>query len=1044
MPSLDDDEIVDLISDDDADTKPHNVINIDTPNNRNSDSISIKSTPELMPVTTIPHQDTDDDEICVVPTTMTPIFRTVSSFLEDDDDDDANPMSCLTSSSTYHTQPFSTSRTPHSRSHSIPIALDLDVGADKGEESGTDEELQAAFKDNIVSHIRPRTTPSSAALASSSNKSTAGPSDRQTTSPTMTAPSVTPAAALPQADGTSFCQPRVQSASAVQLMSVEQANALQEEIEEDADDSDTEIEGLPSSSNCSGGEAMEITTQFARDLASLSTSFSNATLEMPTPTCLAIPLLKHQRQALAWMVRREDVIPDDQRKHPRGGILADDQGFGKTLSFLALMASNTPQGEGEGDSSVAWGNLVVAPTSILKQWAAEINDRFEETHRPSVLIYHGPKRTNDPKVLTGYDVVITSYGVLLQEYPKIEDYYLDPDMSNGSSRKKIQKRRKPGPLFRVKWFRVILDEAQAIKNRHAESHKAAVSLHAQCRWAATGTPIQNTIDDIYSLFLFIRYHFVNSHADWRQKFKIPLERSVRHVRREQVFAQFQALVGPVLLRRAKNDRVDGKPIVPLPGRNIRVVDLEFTKTEKEHYQRQELLAVQSLDAMFGEADEGGRRMGTALLILLRLRQACNHPKLCNWNSKELIKFSDDELDAAEVRMKGKGAVMSMFNETVKGRLMRELKPGAGIHATCPVCMDVVLTEGIVTRCGHVFCTSDFTEWSSSNDNCPSCRTPLGTDPQSMSLEMVRKEVHATHRKKERDEEVRARVKTETKDEVVEVVEEDYEEEKHYNSFADELHGKRKKRSGEDSNNSSRKRRRIGSSSSMTKREDEQEDDVEQLMTESLGTSTKIKTFIAEYKAILETTDDKVLVFSQWARMLDLIEEKLCEEGFEFTRFDGKMNVDERAEAVKLFQTRSKCRLMIISLKAGSTGLNLTAANRVFLFDSWWNPAVEEQAIDRVHRIGQKKDVQVVKFKIVNSVEERIFAMQDKKRAIADAALGKEGLKIIGRRMLTFRDIMSLFTDVYNNVSDRAQQTSNPAVAAMVQGLQVQLRNDGLV
>ena len=131
---------------------------------------------------------------------------------------------------------------------------------------------------------------------------------------------------------------------------------------------------------------------------------------------------------------------------------------------------------------------------------------------------------------------------------------------------------------------------------------------------------------------------------------------------------------------------------------------------------------------------------------------------------------------------------------------------------------------------------------------------------------------------------------------------------------------------------------------------------------------------------------KALVFSQWTSLLDLVEPHLRARGVDFVRLDGSTR--KRGEVVARFQSDDGPPVFLISLKAGGTGLNLTAADHVYLLDPWWNPAVEEQAADRAHRIGQDKPVFVYRLVADDTVEERILALQERKRALADAALGE--------------------------------------------------------
>ncbi len=130
---------------------------------------------------------------------------------------------------------------------------------------------------------------------------------------------------------------------------------------------------------------------------------------------------------------------------------------------------------------------------------------------------------------------------------------------------------------------------------------------------------------------------------------------------------------------------------------------------------------------------------------------------------------------------------------------------------------------------------------------------------------------------------------------------------------------------------------------------------------------------------------KALVFSQWTSLLDRVEPHLTEAGIAFTRLDGSTR--DRAAVVAEFQSPAGPPVLLISLKAGGTGLNLTAADHVFLLDPWWNPAVEDQAADRAHRIGQDRPVMVYRLVAKDTVEERMLELQRAKRSLAEAALG---------------------------------------------------------
>ncbi len=153
-------------------------------------------------------------------------------------------------------------------------------------------------------------------------------------------------------------------------------------------------------------------------------------------------------------------------------------------------------------------------------------------------------------------------------------------------------------------------------------------------------------------------------------------------------------------------------------------------------------------------------------------------------------------------------------------------------------------------------------------------------------------------------------------------------------------------------------------------------------------------------------DHKALVFSQWTSLLDLVEPRLQKLGISYVRLDGSTR--DRAGVIAQFQSPSGPPVFLLSLKAGGTGLNLTAADYVLLLDPWWNPAVERQATDRAHRIGQTRPVVSVRLIAEATVEERILELQDAKRELADAALGEDGGFV---KALTGDELRSLFESV---------------------------------
>lgn len=153
-------------------------------------------------------------------------------------------------------------------------------------------------------------------------------------------------------------------------------------------------------------------------------------------------------------------------------------------------------------------------------------------------------------------------------------------------------------------------------------------------------------------------------------------------------------------------------------------------------------------------------------------------------------------------------------------------------------------------------------------------------------------------------------------------------------------------------------------------------------------------------------EHKALIFSQFLGMLALIKQKLIENNIEFEYFDGSTSAVDREKAIQNFQTNENCRVFLISLKAGGVGLNLTAADYVYIVDPWWNPAVEQQAIDRTHRIGQTKNIFAYRMICKDTIEDKILQLQERKRILAKELISDDQTFV---KSLTKEDVEYLFS-----------------------------------
>ncbi|CAN8270214.1 unnamed protein product [Cochlearia groenlandica] len=417
---------------------------------------------------------------------------------------------------------------------------------------------------------------------------------------------------------------------------------------------------------------------------------------------LTVPLMRHQKIALEWMRKKEK-----RKLHCLGGILADDQGLGKTISTIALILYQKLKSQSKPRSRKSGGTLVICPASVVKQWARELEDKVSDEHKLSVLVYHGSNRTNDPIELAKHDVVVTTYAIVSNEVPQnpLLDYYYT---SKKRGRESTKESCKSGALAKVKWLRVVLDEAHTIKNHKTLVARACFSLNAKRRWCLSGTPIQNEIDDLYSYFRFLRYHPYAMYMSFYKTIKGPLSKNSPNG-----YKKLQAVLRAIMLRRTKGTLLDGQPILNLPPKIVNLSKVDFSIKEWSFYRKIEADSRLKFEE-YAAAGTLYQNYALILVMLLRLRQACNHPQLVRGytNSDSFI-----NLPKEAVRNVPK---VSLIN------LLDLLKSSSNI---CSVCSNPS-EKPVVTLCSHVFCYECVCATiTGDNKSCPvpNCRQELGPD-----------------------------------------------------------------------------------------------------------------------------------------------------------------------------------------------------------------------------------------------------------------------------------------------------------------------------
>ncbi|RYC54768.1 hypothetical protein CHU98_g11440 [Xylaria longipes] len=373
------------------------------------------------------------------------------------------------------------------------------------------------------------------------------------------------------------------------------------------------------------------------------------------PIALNKKLMPHQHVGLTWLLNQE-------KSSLKGGILADDMGLGKTIQALALMLCHPPQ---DGTRKTT---LIVVPTSLLRQWEREIDDKVKPGYKlKTVIFYSAKKKSMTVAKLLSYDIVITTYGTLASEWKQVYDH------------------RKVNAAVLLAshaiFHRVILDEAHNIKNRNSQASKAVDRLRATYRLCMTGTPLMNRLDELYPLIRFLR---VEPYRDWHN-----FKRSLTSIRGGETRAmkQLHVLLGRILLRRTEKTIVDGKPILSLPELTVHTAEVVFDKDQLEYYKALEQRSQLRMNRYLKEGTVT-RNYWYILLLILRLRQCCCHPYLIKDHAiPEGVDMTPEEMNKLARKLA----------KPVVDRIKRQKS------FECPMCHENTESPVIIYPCGHHVC-----------------------------------------------------------------------------------------------------------------------------------------------------------------------------------------------------------------------------------------------------------------------------------------------------------------------------------------------------
>ncbi|KOS21079.1 putative ATP-dependent helicase [Escovopsis weberi] len=531
----------------------------------------------------------------------------------------------------------------------------------------------------------------------------------------------------------------------------------------------------------------------------------------------------------------------------------------------------------------------------------------------------------------------------------------------------------------------------------------------------------NGVAEIFSLLKFLRIKPYNNWTHFRAAFKPLIDKGGHH--KHAAMDTLRALLKAVMMRRKKDSKIDGKPILQLPEKTEELVYIDLSNDERDFYVQLELKS-QVQFSKYLRDNSIGRNYSKVFVLLLRLRQACCHPHL-NLDVEDSVAslLSDEEM--MEVVGKLDPAIVSRIKELQ--------------IFECPICYDYVGCPFFFGQCGHLSCAQCFIRLvdgaraenlqegeESDIAKCPVCRASFDMK-KIFTYDIFRKKyLPGSVKTREEDEESSDDYEydwTDNESESDDDTDSEIDEKGNLKDFIDDGDDDLDYQDdGDDKNDdeyeggSRKKPQKLRTKDKKGKGKAKKVNIKPSMLKTLRKDATRNQEAYRKYMAYLKQTwlpsakvskcielvqqaaedGEKIIVFSQWTLLLDLIQVGLKHEKFrsELRRYDGSMSGEQRFEAAREFRDNKKVTAMLVSLRAGNAGLNLTAASRVIIMDPFWNPYVERQAVDRAYRIGQHKKVTVYRILTKETIEDRIVALQERKQEMVEAALDEaEGVKI---------------------------------------------------
>ncbi|KAJ6963829.1 protein PHOTOPERIOD-INDEPENDENT EARLY FLOWERING 1-like isoform X2 [Populus alba x Populus x berolinensis] len=720
----------------------------------------------------------------------------------------------------------------------------------------------------------------------------------------------------------------------------------------------------------------------ARSAQPTGNTFSTTKVRTKFPFLLKYPLREYQHIGLDWLVTMYEKRLN--------GILADEMGLGKTIMTIALLAHLACE-------KGIWGpHLIVVPTSVMLNWETEF---LKWCPAFKILTYFGSAKERKCKRQgwlkpNSFHVCITTYRLVIQD-------------------SKVFKRKK--------WKYLILDEAHLIKNWKSQRWQTLLNFNSKRRILLTGTPLQNDLMELWSLMHFLMPHVFQSHQEFKDWFSNPITGMVEGQERvnKEVVDRLHNVLRPFILRRLKRD-VEKQ----LPMKHEHVIYCRLSRRQRNLYE--DFIASSETQATLATANFFGM-----ISIIMQLRKVCNHPDL--FEGRPII----SSFDMAGIDMQLSSSVCSMLSP---GPFSSVDLCASGLIFTH---LDFSMASWEYDEVKSIATPSRLIKERSNLDNIevgPGSKH-LKKLPGTNIFEEIRKSLL-----EERLREVKERaasiawwnslrcqkkpIYSTTLRELLTVKHPIYDVHHHkterlsylyFSKLGDVIVSPIERfqkmidlvesfmfaipaaRTPVPVSWCSQTRTPVFLHSTYEEKCSEM---LLPLLSPIRPAIVRRQLYFPDRRLIqfdcgklqelaillrkLKSEGHRVLIFTQMTKMLDILEVFMNLYGYTYMRLDGSTQPEERQTLMQRFNTNPKIFIFILSTRSGGVGINLVGADTVIFYDSDWNPAMDQQAQDRCHRIGQTREVHIYRLISESTIEENILKKANQKRALDDLVIQSGG------------------------------------------------------